>query len=265
MRFTLLFSLCTSLFLGVGCQDAPTDFASINHGDVPESLSGKYARMEVVDDHLYAVDQTSMITYDISDRANPTELDRRKIGRSIETLFYNEGNLFVGSRRGMFTYSIQENGVPQRRGRYDYSNLLGGVLPCDPVVANQTTAYATLSTSLRTGECPTDAVVESLLALDITDLDDPKYIQLYEVATPRGLSLDGNLLFVCQEHSGMTVFNATDPEQLVELTHVSGITAYDAIAKDGIVTVVGDTELIQYDYSEPTKLVELTHTPYPKT
>ncbi len=264
MRVLFALPLLASLFLGVGCQDPPTEFGAEADQRIPESLSGAYSRLVPVDDRLYAVDQTSLITFDIADVDQPVEVDRQEVGRTIETLYHHAGNLFVGSRTGMFTYSIEE-GLPRRRGEFNYSNLPFEVEPCDPVVANSTTAYATLYTSDDiTDECGRIRSVQTLVAMDVTDLNDPKLIRTYDVLTPRGLSLENDLLFVCNDHNGVTVFDVADPQHVTELSRVSDVQAFDAIAKDGVLTVVGATELVQFDYSDPSNLVELEHLPYPK-
>ncbi len=265
MRLSPLLSLCATLILGASCHDAPTEFGTDGVAQIPESLSGAYTRMLVVADKLYAVDQTSVITYDITDRDQPVQVDRQEVGRAIETLFHNDGNLFVGSRTGMFTYSIDEAGLPRRRGRFDYSVLPFEVEPCDPVVANSTTAYATLYTDNDPNDgCGRRRSMQLLVVMDVTDLDAPRLIRTYDVATPRGLSLDDNVLFVCNDENGLTVFDITDPANLVELSRVRNIRAFDVLSEDGLLTVVGATELVQFDYSDPTDLVELDHLLYPK-
>lgn len=231
----------------------------------PGTTSGSYSRILTVNNHLYAVDQTSVLTYDITNRDNPVEVGRTEVGLAIETIYHHDGNLFIGSREAMYTFSISANGLPVRRGTFDYSRVTGMVEPCDPVVANRSTAYATLYTEDNNGACGTRQNVQLLVAMDISNLDRPSLINTYPVQTPRGLSLDGNLLFVCNDRNGLSVFDVTNPAQARLISRIQDISAWDAIASDGLLIVVGTTQLIQYDYRDPSRLVELSRLPYPRT
>lgn len=236
-------------------------------GTVETAVAGSYTRVLAVGDFLYAVDTRSVITYDLSDRDNPVEVDRTDVGLAVETIFHLDGNLFIGSREGMFTYTIADDGHPVRRGTFDYSLVTGGVEPCDPVVANRATAFATLyAEDAGVRECGGNRRdIEMLVVMDIQDLDRPSLIQTYDTPTPRGLSLDGDLLFVCNDAAGITVFDVSDPARAEVVTRVHGVMAWDAITDDGVLIVVGTEEVVQYDYTDPTQLVELSRLPYSRT
>ena len=228
------------------------------------AVTGSYTRLLSVGDFLYAVDNTSIITYDVSDKDNPVEVNRTEVGLAVETIFHLDGNLFIGSREGMFTYTIADDGHPERRGQFDYSRVTGDVQPCDPVVADSETAYATLYTGNGRDNCGRRQNIEMLVVMDIRNLDRPELITTLNVPSPRGLSLDGDLLFVCNDSNGFTLLDVSDPSAPRQIKQQTGLTAWDAIAKDGLLIVVGTTELIQYDYSDPTNIVELSRLPYPR-
>ena len=251
--------------------DADTNDAWLGDTGAPataaDALAGSYTRVLAVGDFLYAVDTRSVITYDLADRDNPVEVDRTDVGLAVETIFHLDGNLFIGSSLGMFTFTIAEDGHPVRRGTFDYSLVTGGVEPCDPVVANSTTAFATLyAEDAGVRECGGNRRdLEMLVVMDITDLDRPSLIRTYDTPTPRGLSLDGDLLFVCNDANGVTVYDVSDPARVTVVDRIGDVMAWDAITDDGVLIVVGTEEVIQYDYSEPTQLVELSRLPYSRT
>ena len=229
-----------------------------------EALSGDFSRTLVVADKLYGVDETSVVTYDIADRDQPRFVDRTEVGRAVETIYHHEGNLFIGSRTGMYIYSISRSGVPVRRGDYQYSSLPGlDVEPCDPVVASRSTAYASLYTGDEVDGCGQDRDISAIVVLDVSDVDRPYLVQQHDTPTPRGLAIDGDLLFVCHHRNGLTVFDVSDRENFVELARVADVEAWDAIAVDGRLVVVASTEVVQYDYSDPGELVLLSRTDYP--
>lgn len=268
MKYFSLALLTCCLGLFVACDgdsnDTWSDFGAGNFssGSAADAVAGSYTRVLAVGDFLYAVDSRSVITYDLADRDNPVEVDRTDVGLAVETIFHLDGNLFIGSREGMFTFTIAADGHPVRRGTFDYSLVTGGVQPCDPVVANSTTAFATLYADDGIQECGQRRDLEMLVVMDITDLDRPSLIRTYDTPTPRGLSLDGDLLFVCNDQSGVTVYDVSDPSRVSVLSRLSDVMAWDAITNDGVLIVVGTEEVVQYDYTDPTRLVELSRLPY---
>ncbi len=262
MKYFNTLLLAGGLFALGACSDDTNGFGSTDLNPLPAAISGSYTRLLSVGGFLYAVDNTSIITYDISNKDNPVEVNRTDVGLAVETIFHLDGNLFVGSRQGMFTYTIADDGHPERRGTFDYARVTGMVEPCDPVVANSTTAYATLYTGDVADRCGRSQTLEMLVVMDIRNLDAPELITTLNVRSPRGLSLDGDLLFVCNDVNGFTLINVEDPTTPRVITTYTGLTAWDAIAKDGILIVVGTKELVQYDYSDPTRLIELSRLPY---
>ena len=267
--FSSAFLACAiAAFASCGTETDDTWMGSFPVGaSAADEVAGSYTRVLAVGDFLYAVDTRSVITYDLSDRDNPVEVDRTDVGLAVETIFHLDGNLFIGSSRGMFTYSIADDGHPVRRGRFDYSLVTGGVEPCDPVVANSRTAFATLyAEDAGVQTCGGDrGDVEMLVVMDITNLDRPTLVNTYNTPTPRGLALDGDFLFVCNDASGLTVFDVSDPARVTMVDRVVGVMAWDVIAKDGVLIVVGTEEVVQYDYADPTDLVELSRLPYSRT
>lgn len=249
----------------VGCVGDSEAVALADSGTTP--LSGSYSRLLAVGDFLYAVDATSVITFDAADRDDPVEVGREDVGLAIETIYHHDGNLFIGSREAMYTYSITDDGTPARRGQFDYNTLNLPVEPCDPVVADDNTAYATLYTDItnEAGGCGRARQVQSLVVMDITNLEEPTLINTYDVATPRGLALADDHLVVCNDEVGFTVFDVTDPARAERVAFVEDLEAWDAIVQDDVLMVVGTTELVQYDISDPTQPVELSRLPLPRT
>lgn len=254
---------CACLFAFASCTDFELNPGTASPTAV-EGLSGEFSRSLIVDNYLYAVDQTSILTYDISNRDEPVKVGQTEVGLALETVYHHEGNLFIGSRRGMYIYSISRNGTPVKRGDFDYSNLPNIVEPCDPVVAEGTTAFASLYTGDNSADgCGRASDIQTIVVIDVSNLDNPTLVQMHDVVSPRGLAIDNNILFVCNNENGLTVFDVSDRNNFVELDRISGINAWDAIAENNRLTVVGATEVIQYDYSNPSNLVELSRLVYP--
>ena len=249
--------------LAAGCADDLSDAGGLAASpDIANGTNSSYARLLTVGDFLYAVNESELVTFSALDPGSLDEVDRQDIGFAIETLYHLDGNLFVGSQTAMYTYTIDAGGIPQRRGVFDYDFEVVGafVQPCDPVVAADDVAYITLYTESEVrGACGGGFTqpVERLVVADISDLDRPTLIEARDVPTPRGLAVSGDLLFVCNEASGFTVYDVTDRRAPVELRRYPDDPAYDVIAADGRLIVVGAGSLTQYDYTPAGAVTKL--------
>ncbi len=221
------------------------------------AINSSYARTLTVGDYLYGVDAENLVTLSLADPSMPAEIDRQPIGQQIETIYHLDGYLFIGSQDGMFTYDIGDDGVPNRRGRFDYDALDVPFDRCDPVVARGDVAFVTLY-SQREGPCGGQVQFDALVAFDVRDIENPALIRQYDALTPRGLAIDGDLLFVCNSTFGLTVYDAGDAANLEQISRIENLEAFDVIANRGTLIVVGGTELTQFDYSDPTELRELS-------
>jgi len=126
------------------------------------------------------------------------------------------------------------------------------VTPCDPVVAEQDIAYVTLSSSFWNAEDPCGSIVNvnELRAYDVTDLSNPILKNTYNMTSPKGLSIDGDFLFVSNTEEGFSVFEVDHSGNVWLKENITGFTSYDLIAKDGKLLVVSPDEIRQYDYSD---------------
>ena len=79
---------------------------------------------------------------------------------------------------------------------------------CDPVVAKDSVAFATLRTN---GAC---GGTQSILAVyDISEITRPVQRASYPVWEPYGLGYSGNTLYVCDGIQGLVVFDISQPFQ----------------------------------------------------
>lgn len=204
---------------------------------------GSLARFTIVGDYLYTLDNMRLTTFDISQPAQPEQLEATTVGNDAETIFPLKDHLLLGTRSGMLIYKILEDGRPDFVSSYQH------IVSCDPVVANEQYAYVTL----RVSECREASVGarNSLDVIDIRDLSQPRLVQQYDMDGPYGLGLDGTTLFVCEGSNGLKIFSLEEnPEQPALVRQFTGIDARDVIPLDGLLLVVGPDRLIQLDYRE---------------
>ena len=57
----------------------------------------------------------------------------------------------------------------------------------------------------------------------------------------------------------LKVFDASDPSNLRQLSSIPVTAAYDVIASNHVLLVASPTGLDQYDYSDPSHIVALSH------
>jgi len=241
--FALLFS---GLF--VACE------SSLGDSFTPSSdtgVGGSYARFVIVGNYMYVVDDIGLITFDISDAANPVQIQKQEIGQRIETIFNFKDKLFVGSGEGLFIYEILDSGLPNQLSATSYFEF--DIFPCDPVVANDTYAYVTLNAKRRINNPCGGTFEVNVNLLKIYDISDPQQPQLlseYEMFAPKGIGLDGTILFVCDDEEGLKIFDVTDPLNLVSIAQIDDFTAFDVIPLNGLLLAVGPENVYEFDYTD---------------
>ncbi|MGI8636456.1 MAG: LVIVD repeat-containing protein, partial [Segetibacter sp.] len=227
-------------------QRAPGGFyqnysaSSMASAPVPSAIgvSGSMARFAILNNYLYAVTDYSLNVFDISQPDNPVFTNQKNIGWQIETIFPFKGNLFIGSRTGVFIFSIANPAQPSQL------SMCGHLTLCDPVIADDKYAFVTLRGGTTCG-----GKLNQLDVLDISNISNPRNVKSYPLTNPKGLSKDGNLLFICDGEAGLKVFDASDVNNLKLLQTISGIDSYDIIAVNNIAIVVTTDGLYQYDYT----------------
>lgn len=242
--FLLLMASCTST------EENTTDIDGTTFPDV-NALSGSYANLIAVGDFLYVIGETDLITYEQNEDKSLNEIDRQVLGLDLESLYYRSGVLFVGSSQRMYILSLTTDFIPVLQSRTQYSDLSGALDHCDPIVADQEVAYVSLSSSLQTNDdgCGVSEV-NIVRAYDITDLNAPTEISEVTMESPKGLALDGDLLFVCESQNGLKVLDVSDPRNPTELYHFPDFETRDAVATGTSVLIVGPNNLYEYDYSD---------------
>ncbi len=223
-------------------------------------ISGSMARFTIIGDYLYTVGQYELSSFRITDAARPVKAAVTQVGWNIETIYPLNDKLFIGGQNGMFIYSVQQPASPQSLGQFSHACFN------DPVVANDRLAFVTLramNTGTDAGFAPpcwgTAPQTNQLDVIDIGNLMNPTLLHIYEMEEPMGMSLDGNLLFLCDGSGGLKLYDITQPEQLQLLQHISGIRPFDVIAWQGIAVVVSREGIHQYQYrsGDPLQLLSV--------
>jgi hypothetical protein len=132
-----------------------------------------------------------------------------------------------------------------------YVSEFSHALACDPVVVDDDIAFITL----RTGNS-CFGIDNQLDVVDISNLENPWLVKSYPMQHPHGLAVDADILFLCEGKHGLKVFAVGDKRNIDQnlLSHLPDIPAYDVIAIDSHLILVGDDGIYQFDYADPQAL-----------
>jgi hypothetical protein len=200
---------------------------------------GSLARFTISMNHLYVVDNRQLHTFSIMDEKNPTKVNVENIGFDVETIYVWKDKLFIGSRDAMYIYSIADPAAPSLLGTASH------VRACDPVVANDSTAYVTV----RSGStCGGD--VNALFVYDLKDILQPVQKNVVNLKNPHGLGIKGNTLFVCDAANGLKVYDITSPYYPGLLAVITGETFYDCIPDGDLLFCMIEGGVAIYDIAD---------------
>lgn len=193
--YTLFTIFFFSSFLNCTKESANT------FGNSQAGAGGSTARFTIAGNHLYVVDHTSVKSFDISNNSLPVYKAKTEIGVNIETIFPYQDKLFIGSSSSMYIYSLTNPAYPKRIAKAEYTIRMA----CDPVVATDSVAYATLKAN---GPCGFGE--SALVVYNIKNISSPVLVKTVSLSGPYGLGIKAHALYVCEGNQGLRVFNVTN-------------------------------------------------------
>jgi len=212
---------------------------SVN-GATSTGAGGSTARFTIAGNYLYVVDNVSLKAFEISASASPVYKSKTEIGINIETIFPYQDKLFIGSSSSMYIYSLTNPSRPERLAQAEYTIRMA----CDPVVARDSVAYATLRATSRCG-----GTQSALVVYNIKNTSSPQLMKTIWLSSPYGLGIKNNSLYVCEGASGIKVFNVTNAFNPIEVAEIRGnnTTFYDVIPYSNILIAQVNDGFILYD------------------
>lgn len=245
MKKIIPFILAIALFSCSKDGSADRTFAS-----TPTGQGGSLARFTIVGNFLYTVDRQDLKVFDITDAAHPVYKRAIPVGFDIETIFPFKDKLFIGSATAVHIFSIDDPANPQKLSIAISPTVMRR---CDPVVAKDTVAYATLRTN---GPC---GGTQSILAVyNIKDVTNPVQATSVPVGEPYGLGYTGNTLYVCDRMYGLMVFDITQAYNPRLVKQVPGVVATDVIPYNDVLICWTATGMTLYDITSKQDPVLLT-------
>jgi hypothetical protein len=199
-----------------------------------DGQGGSLAIFTLKGNYLYAVDQRNLNVFSVINEQQPVKVNEIQIGFNIETLFSFDNYLFIGSRNGMFIYSLENPENPVQLSAVSHFTA------CDPVVANATHSFVTLNSNATCGNN-----INVLQVYDTTNPSNPLLIHSRNLIAPKGLALYNNeYLLVCDDV--IKIFSITNP---AEPTLVASINkaCFDLIIRENQLYAIGADGLYRYE------------------
>lgn len=222
-----IISVLTILFL-IGCSDSD----SSGSGEIGQG--GSLAVFAIKGNYLYSVDEMKLNVFSLINKEKPVKVNEIAIGFNIETLFSYGENLYIGSRNGMFIYSVKNPENPSKLSSVQHFTA------CDPVIANDTHSFVTLNSNTFCGNN-----INVLQVYDTKDLANPKLIHSRTLTHPKGIGFfSTDYLLVCDEV--IKIFNIQNPAEPV-LVHSIEKECFDVIVKNNTLFAIGDTGIYHYE------------------
>lgn len=239
MKKLILYILVIPLIF---CQ-CQKDSAAVYKSNPATGQGGSLARFAIADNYLYSVDENQLKVFDITASDNPVLKNTQDVGFAIETIFPFKDKLFIGSVNQVYIYSISDPANPKKLSSAISPDIMRR---CDPVVAKDTVAFATLRTN---GPC---GGAQSVLAIyNIKDITNPVQVNVYPVGEPYGLGYSKDVLYVCDRENGLLLFDISQPYEPapINVTIKDGI-YIDIIPYGTILICWTTTGIILYDITD---------------
>ena len=228
--------------------DAAPAFSTASSVKATIGIAGSMSRFTIVNNYMYAVAINQLKVFNVDAPATPSFVKEIGLSFGIETIYPFKDKLFIGSSTGMFIFDISTASNPTYVGGIEHMRA------CDPVVTDGDYAYVTLRSGTTCG-----SVLESRLeVMDVKQLNSPKLVATYPMKNPYGLGKDGNLLWICDGSAGLKMYDASNPTGITLKAVYPGLEPFDVIPYNKTLIVSAKEGIIQYDYSNPNQMVELS-------
>jgi len=154
----------------------------------------------------------------------------------------------------MFIYTIADPATPVFVANFQHACFN------DPVIADDRYAYVTLRARTDVSGCwgATALQRNELDILDISNILRPTLVKVYDMAEPKGLSKDGDHLFICDGKEGLKIYNAVNVLDIKKIATISNIDPFDVICQGGLAIVVAAEGIYQYNYTDINNVKEIS-------
>lgn len=230
---TAFFFLLAATLIMLSCEKNDTTAASSS----ATGKGGSLAKFTIIGNYIYAVSSHYLYTVDISNPSNPVKSGQSALNFDMETIYPYKNRLLIGSRTGLYIYSVDTPAAPRLIGEAKHGRS------CDPVVANDTVSYSTLKGNTYCGPA-----TSGLYVYDVKNLNQPVLKKTITMNDPLGLGMADSALYVCYSE-GLKVYSLKDAYDPVERSVISGTGFTDVIPFDNLLICWVSGGISLYDIS----------------
>jgi hypothetical protein len=216
------------VFILMGCSN-DGDNSTPNSSD---GTGGSLAIFALKENYLYTVDNAKLNIFSLVNTSQPSKVNEINIGFNIETLFSYGTYLFIGSRNGMFIYSLENPENPVKLSSAQHFTA------CDPVISNGTHSFVTLHSNTRCGNN-----INVLQIYNTANPSNPILVHQRNLIHPKGLGLYHNYLMVCDDD--LKIFDIQNPNEPI-LVKAINKDCFDVIIKGDDLYAIGENGLYRY-------------------
>lgn len=244
-----------SLYFLILCVFGAAIFVSCNKGDSassnPVGAGGSTARMTLVGNYLYVVNNAELQTYDVTNPSQALLLSSQNVGWNIETIFPYRDKLFIGSQTGMFVFDNSNPKKPVLQGQAQHFRA------CDPVVADDDYAYVTLrSTNNGCGGTLNQLNIYNIAGVKVMT---PSLVSTLVMPEPHGVGNKGNTLYVCMGEVGLNVIDVADKTKPKVIKTIDDDENYiDVIPYEDVLIAYVQGGIVLFDISNPVNPVKVS-------
>lgn len=231
-------------FWGFGNREIMSDATS---GPISQGMNGSMSRFTLYDDKLYTVLNNYMSIFDLKPENPVKAVDNIWIGGNVETIFSYKNNMFMGTPTGMLIYSVANPLKPE------YQSSISHAFGCDPVIVHNDIAYVTIHSGNNCGQKDNELII-----VDVKDVKDPQHIESYSMTKPKGLAIDDEMLFLCDD--GLKVYELATPKTITDhqLLHKKDMKGYDVIAHNKNLIMIAEEGLFQFNYADINNIYQVS-------
>jgi hypothetical protein len=219
---------------------------AVSNGGNSTGQGGSLARFTIINNYLYTVEGMNLSVFDISNNNAPVFRNKIQVGFTIEAIFPFENKLFLASNNAMTIYSVADPALPAFESHVQH--LTG----CDPIVADSNVAYLTIHGGNRCG-----SQINQLQVYNVSNMANPDFVKSINMDNPMGLGMKDDRLFVCDNGTGLRIFDISNRLNPVPLKIISGESFVDVIPNGDLLICMLTNGVAFYNISDPDNIVKL--------
>lgn len=211
---------------------------------------------DIQDDKLYLANTRSIRSFELTDPLAPALTGAAFTENGVFQVETAPGYSAVIGNFTSLVFPLNANGVPETPFE---TQLFDGCLP----VVSYSGYFFSLENISAGCRNPSFAQGSMVRIIPISNqFPEQALIKTVSLADPRDVAIEGDLLFIADGLSGLKVFSIADLDHIQLLSHHSDLIATRVQVGENRLTVVSDTRLLVFDYSDPTELQLMAEMPF---